>query len=65
MKLFIISVRSLGSVAFRRAIDKQKKYHFNFFSVDLAEEYSGLYGPALQDQAGKLSCNELHSEKTR
>ena len=34
---FIFSVRSLGSVAFRRAIDKQKRYHFNFFSVDLAE----------------------------
>ena len=34
---FIFLVRSLGSVAFRRAIDKQKRYHFNFFSVDLAE----------------------------
>ncbi|KAH3871259.1 hypothetical protein DPMN_034454, partial [Dreissena polymorpha] len=43
-------VRSLASVAFRRAVDKRKLYHFNFFSVDLNEEYSGLYGSCLQDQ---------------
>jgi len=43
-------VRSLASVAFRRAVDKGKAYHFNFFSVDLNEEYSGLYGDCLKDQ---------------
>ncbi|XP_052784652.1 GPI inositol-deacylase-like [Mya arenaria] len=43
-------VRSLASVAFRRAVDKNKLYHFNFFSVDLNEEYSGLYGDCLQYQ---------------
>lgn len=45
-------VRSLASVALRKAIDDTKyKIHFDYFSVDFGEEYSGLYGGVLQDQS--------------
>ncbi|KAL4240885.1 GPI inositol-deacylase [Mactra antiquata] len=42
--------RSIGSVAFRRVIDKGRKFHFNVFTVDLNEEFSGLHGTFLKQQ---------------
>lgn len=45
-------VRSLASVALRKAIDETKyKTHFDFFTVDFGEEISGLFGGVLQDQS--------------
>jgi hypothetical protein len=45
-------VRSLASVALRKAIDETKyKTHFDFFTLDFAEEMSGIYGGVLQDQS--------------
>ncbi|XP_044733508.1 GPI inositol-deacylase [Chrysoperla carnea] len=43
-------VRSLASIALRKAIASYK-FHFNFFTVDLNEELSGLYGGVLNAQA--------------
>ncbi|NXB31386.1 PGAP1 deacylase, partial [Eulacestoma nigropectus] len=43
-------VRSLGSVALRKAEDVDFKYHFNFFSVNFNEELVALYGGSLQRQ---------------
>jgi len=44
-------VRSLASVALRKAIDDSDyKVHFDYFTVDFGEEYSALYGGVLQDQ---------------
>uniref|UniRef100_A0A8C3VK81 GPI inositol-deacylase n=1 Tax=Catharus ustulatus TaxID=91951 RepID=A0A8C3VK81_CATUS len=43
-------VRSLGSIALRKAEDVDFKYHFNFFSVNFNEELVALYGGSLQQQ---------------
>uniref|UniRef100_A0A803VEF8 GPI inositol-deacylase n=1 Tax=Ficedula albicollis TaxID=59894 RepID=A0A803VEF8_FICAL len=43
-------VRSLGSIALRKAEDVDFKYHFNFFSVNFNEELVALYGGSLQRQ---------------
>ncbi|NXH10963.1 PGAP1 deacylase, partial [Bucco capensis] len=43
-------VRSLGSIALRKAEDADFKYHFNFFSVNFNEELVALYGGSLQRQ---------------
>ncbi|XP_063230669.1 GPI inositol-deacylase isoform X2 [Bacillus rossius redtenbacheri] len=43
-------VRSLASVSLRKAISARSPYHFDFFAVDLNEEYSALYGGVLEDQ---------------
>ncbi|NXW87843.1 PGAP1 deacylase, partial [Alopecoenas beccarii] len=43
-------VRSLGSIALRKAEDIDFKYHFNFFSVNFNEELVALYGGSLQRQ---------------
>ncbi|XP_054168132.1 GPI inositol-deacylase-like isoform X2 [Oppia nitens] len=42
-------VRSLGSVALRMS-DKYSTFHFNYFTVDLNEEYSGVNSIQLQSQ---------------
>jgi glycosylphosphatidylinositol deacylase len=49
-------VRSLASVALRMAI-KQSEYkvHFDYFSVDLAEEHSAFYGGVLDGQVEFVS----------
>jgi len=45
-------VRSLASIALRKAIEETKyKIHFDYFAVDFVEEFSALYGGTLQDQA--------------
>ncbi|XP_067994068.1 GPI inositol-deacylase isoform X1 [Melanerpes formicivorus] len=43
-------VRSLGSIALRKAEDVDFKYHFDFFSVNFNEELVALYGGSLQRQ---------------
>uniref|UniRef100_A0A8C3CET7 GPI inositol-deacylase n=1 Tax=Cairina moschata TaxID=8855 RepID=A0A8C3CET7_CAIMO len=43
-------VRSLGSIALRKAEDLDFKYHFNFFTVNFNEELVALYGGTLQRQ---------------
>eukprot|EP00092_Neocalanus_flemingeri_P010254 GFUD01011050.1.p1 GENE.GFUD01011050.1~~GFUD01011050.1.p1 ORF type:complete len:1057 (+),score=343.38 GFUD01011050.1:48-3218(+) len=49
-------VRSLASVALRKAIDDSEfKVHFDYFTVDFGEEYSALYGGVLQDQVKFVS----------
>lgn len=47
---FLFLVRSLGSIALRKAEDVDFKYHFNFFSVNFNEELVALYGGSLQQQ---------------
>lgn len=47
---FLSPVRSLGSIALRKAEDIDFKYHFNFFSVNFNEELVALYGGSLQRQ---------------
>ena len=45
-------VRSLASIALRKAIEDTKyKVHFDYFAVDFVEEFSALYGGTLEDQA--------------
>ncbi|XP_053217780.1 GPI inositol-deacylase [Podarcis raffonei] len=43
-------VRSLGSIALRKAEDADFKYHFDVFSVNFNEELVALYGGSLQRQ---------------
>ncbi|XP_062972289.1 GPI inositol-deacylase [Elgaria multicarinata webbii] len=43
-------VRSLGSIALRKAEDVDYKYHFDVFSVNFNEELVALYGGSLQRQ---------------
>ncbi|CAM4617504.1 unnamed protein product [Lepidochelys olivacea] len=43
-------VRSLGSIALRKAEDIDFKYHFNFFTVNFNEELVALYGGSLHRQ---------------
>ncbi|KAM6464119.1 GPI inositol-deacylase isoform 2-T2 [Liasis olivaceus] len=43
-------VRSLGSIALRKAEDTDFKYHFDVFSVNFNEELVALYGGSLQRQ---------------
>uniref|UniRef100_A0A2M4BCA0 GPI inositol-deacylase n=1 Tax=Anopheles marajoara TaxID=58244 RepID=A0A2M4BCA0_9DIPT len=47
-------VRSLASVALRKGIDNNWQAHLDYFSVDLNEELSGVYGGYLQDQTDFL-----------
>lgn len=42
--------RSLASVALRKGIANNWGVHLDYFSVDLNEEYSALYGGVLQEQ---------------
>ena len=45
-------VRSMASIALRKAIEESKyKIHFDYFAVDFVEEFSALYGGTLNDQA--------------
>lgn len=44
------AVRSVGSIALRKAEDIDFKYHFDFFSVNFNEELVALYGGTLQKQ---------------
>lgn len=44
------SVRSLASVALRKAISERPGFHFDYFTVDLNEELSGINGALLSEQ---------------
>lgn len=43
--------RSLASVALRKGIDNDWFHHLDYFTVDLNEEYSALFGGVLVEQA--------------
>ena len=43
-------VRSLASVALRKAGEDHKKTHFDFYSVDFSEEWSAFHGGLLDQQ---------------
>ncbi|KAK9500619.1 hypothetical protein O3M35_001854 [Rhynocoris fuscipes] len=43
-------IRSLASVSLRKSIGSRTPFHFDFFAVDLNEDYSGIFGGFLQDQ---------------
>ncbi|KAG5671431.1 hypothetical protein PVAND_001627 [Polypedilum vanderplanki] len=43
--------RSLASVALRKGIDNDWFHHLDYFTVDLNEEYSALFGGVLEEQA--------------
>ncbi|KAF9424109.1 hypothetical protein HW555_000818 [Spodoptera exigua] len=45
-----MQVRSLASVALRKALAKGYQHHFDFFTISYNEELSGLYGGVLQSQ---------------
>ena len=42
--------RSLASVALRKGIDNDWFHHLDYFTVDLNEEYSALFGGVLEEQ---------------
>lgn len=44
----MFSVRSLASVAYRKALDDDEVKKFDFFTVDIDEDLGALYGPVLQ-----------------
>ncbi|XP_060536701.1 GPI inositol-deacylase isoform X2 [Cylas formicarius] len=43
-------VRSLASVALRKALNSRTNYHFDYFTVNFNSEYSAVYGPLLNCQ---------------
>uniref|UniRef100_A0A1Y1N8T0 GPI inositol-deacylase n=1 Tax=Photinus pyralis TaxID=7054 RepID=A0A1Y1N8T0_PHOPY len=43
-------VRSLASVCLRKSLDDRSGFHFDFFAVNLNNEFSGLNGALLQEQ---------------
>ncbi|XP_069692336.1 GPI inositol-deacylase [Periplaneta americana] len=43
-------VRSLASVSLRKTLNSHAPFHFDYFTVDLNEEYSALFGGVLKDQ---------------
>ncbi len=48
-------VRSLASIALRKA--ERHRNHFNYFTIDLDEDFSGLYGGVLMEQVNFVySC---------
>ena len=46
----VITVRSLASYAYRKSLDSNKHFHFDFFTIDFHEEFSALYGGVLKHQ---------------
>ena len=55
-------VRSLSSIALRKASDKYN-FHFNYFSVDLDEELNAVYGGVLEGQTGKKENQIIEMKK--
>ncbi|KAK5640976.1 hypothetical protein RI129_009523 [Pyrocoelia pectoralis] len=43
-------VRSFASVSLRKSLDDRPGFHFDFFTVDLNDEFSGLNGALLYEQ---------------
>ncbi len=44
-------VRSLASVALRKAQDEEMRFHYDYFTVDFEEEFGAVYGGTLERQA--------------
>lgn len=40
----------MASVSLRKALGSRTPFHFDYFTTDLNEEYSGLFGGVLKDQ---------------
>ncbi|XP_063979734.1 GPI inositol-deacylase [Diachasmimorpha longicaudata] len=62
-------VRSLASVSLRMGLKRRTSYHFDYFSVSLAEGYSALYGGVLADQTAFVAESiqrifKLYKKKT-
>ncbi|XP_053607259.1 GPI inositol-deacylase [Plodia interpunctella] len=51
-----MQVRSLASVALRKALAHDYDYHFDFFTIKYNEELSGLFGGVLQRQTEYASA---------
>lgn len=49
-------VRSLASVALRKGIDSNWKTHLDYFTVDLDEKYSGVFGGVLDEQTNFVAA---------
>jgi glycosylphosphatidylinositol deacylase len=47
---FSFLVRSLASVSLRKTLNSHAPFHFDYFTVDLNEEYSALFGGVLKEQ---------------
>lgn len=45
-----LSVRSLSSVALRKALNSRSSEHFDYYTIDFNSELSALYGPILFNQ---------------
>lgn len=43
-------VRSIASVSLRKALKDRTPFHFDFFTVSLGKDYSGLYGGVLMEE---------------
>ncbi|CAG9863163.1 unnamed protein product [Phyllotreta striolata] len=61
-------VRSLSSIALRKWLNSRIPFHFDYFTVDLNDEYSGAYGPLLYDQLNYVNSSvyrilELYKDK--
>ncbi|KAJ8975495.1 hypothetical protein NQ317_016371 [Molorchus minor] len=61
-------VRSLSSVALRKALNSRTPFHFDYYTIDFNDELSGLYGPLLYDQLSYLNSSlyrilELYNER--
>ena len=51
------SVRSLGSVALRKAQDSKSPFHFDYFSLDLNEASVSINGRLSSPDRGAVWCN--------
>lgn len=43
-QILIFLVRSLASISLRKSISDQTPFHFDYFTVSFAKDYSALYG---------------------
>lgn len=48
--MFYVAVRSLASVSLRKSLGSDLQFHFDYFTLDLNEEYSAMFGGVLQVQ---------------
>lgn len=55
-----IAVRSLASVALRKALDSKHGFHFDYFTLDLNGELSGINGILLEEQTDYANMSLHH-----
>lgn len=53
------AVRSLASVSLRKALGSNSPFHFDYFTLDLNEEYSAMFGGVLIDQT-RFAVHAVH-----